>query len=110
MTILDRVKSMTSLVINVPSDVEKLSVIIEKKTATAASALKREAAALEKAVTPEFEAELEKLEGLLSKIPGLSDLVKAHDVVEETIEHVASDVEAEFKPAASDAVPTAPIL
>ena len=80
MTILDRVKRMTSLVIDVPHDIEKLSVIIETKTATAESALKREAVALEKAMTPELEAELEKLETLLSHIPGLAGLVKAHDV------------------------------
>ena len=79
MTMLDRVKRMTSLVIDVPGDIEKLSVIIETKTAAAEGALKREAEALEKAMTPEMEAELEKLEGLLSHIPGLSGLVKAHD-------------------------------
>ncbi len=115
MTMLDRVKRMTSLVINVPSDIEKLSVIIETKTATAESALKREAAALEKAVTPELEAALEELEAHLSHIPGLAGLVKAHDIVASTeasmqtvVESVAEKAYHAVEAALTPAVPAAP--
>ena len=101
MSMLDRVKRMTSLVIDVPGDIEKLSVIIETKTSTAESALKREAAALEKAMTPEMEAEFEKLEGLLSHIPGLASLVKAHGAVEGAAETVVSAFEAAVAPSAA---------
>ena len=109
MTMLDRVKRMTSLVIDVPHDIERLSVIIETKTATAESALKREAEALEKAMTPEMEAELEKLEGLLSHIPGLAGLVKAHGAVEDAAEKAVSAVEAAVAPSVEPQPPAKPV-
>lgn len=109
--LLDRLKAMTSLVINVPSDIEKVSVIIEQKAATAAAAVKNEAIALEKAITPEVEAEIEKLEGLLKHIPGLSEIVKAHTVLETVAERALHAVESVFEPAAAAApAPSAPAV
>ena len=110
MSLLDRVQRMTSLVINVPSDIEKISVIVEQKAQTAESALKREAAAIEKAVTPEVEAELEKLEGLLAHIPGLSELVAAHSAAEKVGEEVAAALKPAATSTGSDGVPTSPIF
>ena len=98
----DRVKRMTSLALELPAHVEKITVIIEQKTAAEAQALKREAAAIEKAVTPELEAEIEKLEGLLAHIPGLEALIKANDV--------AAPVAAEPAAAAAPLVNTAESL
>jgi hypothetical protein len=104
----DRLKAMTSLVLHVPSDIERISVIIEKKVASEADALKREAAALEKAITPEAEAELQKLETLLSHIPGLSALVKAHDTVEGVAQKIESFAETALHAVEDALAPAAP--
>ena len=110
MSMLARIEKLTSIAINIPGDVEKISVIVEQKAQTAEAALKREAAALEKAVTPEVEAALEKLEDLLAHIPGLSALVAAHSAVETAGEALVAALSTPATVVMSDAIPTAPIL
>ena len=105
MTMLDRVKRMASLVIDVPADIERLSIVIEKKTATAKDALQREAVAAENAVTPELEAAWADLESQLQKhLPSIGALAKAHE------DPAPAPAAAQGASAGSDAAPAAPVL
>lgn len=107
-SILDRLKSLAVTVeADLPAGVQKLTVMVEQHAATAADALKREAVAIENAVTPEVESYIAKLEtSIKSHASALAHLFETH-----TAAALAAPADARA-PAAptSEAVPTAPVF